>query len=34
MKSRDINGVLGVVVICGEKIGAVGDVELTPVKGK
>ena len=27
-KSRDISGVLGVVVICGEKIGAVGDVEL------
>lgn len=28
VKSRDISGVLGVVVICGEKIGAVGDVEL------
>lgn len=27
-KGRDIIGVLGVVVICGEKIGAVGDVEL------
>ncbi len=27
-KSREIVGVLGVVVICGEKIGAVGDVEL------
>ena len=26
--SRDIVGVLGVVVICGDKIGAVGDVEL------
>ncbi len=33
-KSRDITGVLGVVVICGEKIGAVGDVELTRVNGK
>lgn len=29
--SRDIPGILGIVVICGEKIGAVGDVELTPV---
>ena len=31
-KSRDIAGVLGVVVICGEKIGAVGDVELINLK--
>ena len=31
-KSRDIAGVLGVVVICGEKIGAVGDVELISLK--
>lgn len=31
-KSRDIVGVLGVVVICGEKIGAVGDVELINLK--
>lgn len=30
-KSRGISGVLGVVVICGEKIGAVGDVELVSV---
>ncbi len=30
-KSRKISGVLGVVVICGEKIGAVGDVELVSV---
>jgi hypothetical protein len=29
--SRDIPGILGVVAICGEKIGAVGDVELTPI---
>ncbi len=27
-KSREISGVLGVVVICGEEIGAVGEVEL------
>lgn len=27
-KSREIDGVLGAVVICGEKIGAVGDVTL------
>lgn len=30
-KSRAIDGVLGVVVICGEKIGAVGDVKLVSV---
>ncbi len=30
-KSREIIGVIGVVVICGEKIGAVGDVELVSV---
>jgi hypothetical protein len=30
-KSRDIDGVLGVVVICREKIGAVGDVELVGI---
>ena len=30
-KSRTISGVLGVVVICGEKIGAVGDVELVRI---
>lgn len=30
-KSRDIDGVLGVVVICREKIGAVGDVELVNI---
>jgi uncharacterized protein len=30
-KSREINGVLGVVVICREKIGAVGDVELVSI---
>ncbi len=29
--SRTINEVLGVVVICGEKIGAVGDVELVKI---
>ena len=29
--SRTIDGVMGVVVICGEKIGAVGDVELVSV---
>ncbi len=29
--SRNINGVLGAVVICGEKIGAVGDVELVKI---
>jgi ApbE superfamily uncharacterized protein (UPF0280 family) len=29
--SRTISGVLGVVVICGEKIGAVGDVELVKI---
>lgn len=29
--SREIPGILGVVAICGEKIGAVGGVELTPV---
>ena len=29
--SRTISGVMGVVVICGEKIGAVGDVELVSV---
>jgi len=32
--SRKISGVLGVVAICGEKIGAVGDVELIPVNGE
>jgi len=31
--SRTISGVLGVVVICGEKIGAVGDVELVNLRG-
>ena len=30
-KSREITGVLGVVVICGEQIGAVGDVELVTI---
>jgi len=30
-KSRDIDGVLGVVVIFREKIGAVGDVELVSI---
>ncbi|MCP4339779.1 MAG: UPF0280 family protein [Desulfobulbaceae bacterium] len=30
-KSRTIEGILGVVVICGEKIGAVGDVELVSI---
>lgn len=30
-KSRDIGGVLGVVVICREKIGAVGEVELVRI---
>jgi ApbE superfamily uncharacterized protein (UPF0280 family) len=30
-KSRDIDGVLGVVVICREKIGAVGDVQLVSI---
>lgn len=30
-KSRGISGVLGVVVICGEKIGAVGDVQLVSI---
>ncbi len=30
-KSREIPGVLGVVAICGEKIGAVGDVELVGI---
>jgi hypothetical protein len=30
-KSREIAGVLGVVVICGEQIGAVGDVELVTI---
>jgi ApbE superfamily uncharacterized protein (UPF0280 family) len=29
--SREIPGILGVVAICGEKIGAVGGVELTPL---
>lgn len=29
--SRDIPGILGVVAICGEKIGAVGDVELVSI---
>lgn len=32
-RSRDMSGVLGVVVICGEKIGAVGDVELINLSG-
>lgn len=31
-KSREISGVLGVVVICGEKIGAVGDVTLVSLR--
>ena len=31
-KCRTIAGILGVVVICGEKIGAVGDVELVSIK--
>ena len=31
--SRTISGVLGVVVICGEQIGAVGDVELVNLRG-
>jgi hypothetical protein len=30
-KSREISGVLGVVVICGEQIGAVGDVQLVTI---
>jgi hypothetical protein len=30
-KSRTIDGILGVVVICGEEIGAVGDVEFISI---